>query len=83
MHPLKSISATLVVVAGRACSGIAVASFELITSDGIQSGAPPLMGLAAWASTLKGTLPISGVEYVNPEDEYKATLGLLAGTTKV
>ena len=59
---LKSISATLVVVAGSAFNGAAVESFATICSDGVQSGVPPLRGTAALASTVKSTSPVAGVE---------------------
>jgi len=80
---LKSISATFVVVAGRAFNAAAVASFAVVCSDGMQSGVPPLNGIAALASTVKSTSPVAGLEYVNPDDEKIPTLGLLAGTTSV
>lgn len=80
---LKSISATFVVVAGRAFNGAAVESFAVVCSDGVQSGVPPLNGITAPASTVKSTSPVAGVEYVNPEEEKMPTLGLLAGTTSV
>ena len=80
---LKSISATLVVVAGSAFKGAAVASFAVVCSDGIQSGVPPLKGTAARASTVNSTSPVFGVEYVNPDVEKTPTLGLLAGITSV
>lgn len=59
---LKSISATFVMVAGRAFKGCAVASFVVVCSDGMQSGAPPLRGRAASASTAKSTSPVVGTE---------------------
>ena len=59
---LKSISATLVVVAGKAFKGCAVASFAVVCSDGMQSGVPPLRGTAALESTVKSTSPAAGVE---------------------
>ena len=59
---LKSISATLVVVAGSAFNGAPVESFATICSDGVQSGVPPLRGTAALASTVKSTSPVAGVE---------------------
>ena len=59
---LKSISATVVVVAGSAFNGNEVESFETICSDGAQSGVPPLNGTAALASTVKGTSPVAGIE---------------------
>ena len=83
MQLLKSISATFVVVAGRAFKAAAVESFDTICSDGVQSGVPPLRGTAALASTVKSTSPVAGVEYLNPEEEKIPTLGLLAGTTSV
>ena len=59
---LKSISATLVVVAGSAFKGAVVESFATICSDGVQSGVPPLSGTAALASTVNNTSPVAGVE---------------------
>lgn len=59
---LKSISATFVVVAGRAFNGAAVESFAVVCSGGAQSGVPPLIGIAALASTVKSTSPVAGVE---------------------
>ena len=83
MQLLKTISATVVVVAGSAFSGAAVESFATICSGGVQSGVPPLKGTAALASTVNSTSPVGGVEYLNPDDEKMPTLGLLAGTTSV
>src|SRR5262249_60263104 len=80
-HPLKSVRATFVTIPAVTASGIALASVEVIISDGEQSGVPPLPGIAARASTVNGTGAAAGVEYVNPEDAKTPTLGLLAGTT--
>ena len=62
MQLLKSISATVVVVAATAFRGAAVESLATIISDGVQSGVPPLKGTAALASTVKSTSPAGGVE---------------------
>jgi hypothetical protein len=59
---LKSISATFVVLAGNAFKGCAVMSFAVVSSDGIQSGVPPLRGTAARASTVNSTSPVAGTE---------------------
>jgi len=59
---LKSVRATFVTVAGVTTSGIALASVVVMTSEGEQSGVPPLFGTAARASTVKGTGAAAGVE---------------------
>src|SRR6267142_876746 len=58
-------------------------SVEVIISEGAQSGAPPLSGTAACASTVKRTSPPAGAEKLKPPARKAPTLGLLAGTTSV
>ena len=62
IQPVKSISATLLVVAGSTYKGCPMALLEVIFSEGLQSATPPLLGWAACASTVNGTLPPAGVE---------------------
>src|SRR6266852_711324 len=82
-HPLKSIRATFVVIAAIAFRGMLLSSFEVITSGGVQSAVPPLIGTNAWASTVNSTSPEAGAVKLTPDEENTPTLGLLAGTTRV
>src|SRR5215475_10938810 len=61
-HPLKSVRATFVTVAGVTTSGIALASVIVMISEGEQSTVPPLFSTAARASTVKGTDAAAGAE---------------------
>lgn len=84
-QPEKSVRATSVVMPAVTLSGRGgvLASLEVMISGGMQSGFPPLMGTAAWASTVKRTSPLAGAEKVRGPDTNTATLGLLPGTTSV
>ena len=86
---MKSVRATLVVVAGvtfKGCGGV-LASVVVTISDGVQSGLPAfvaaLIGTTALASRLKSTSPVAGAENAKPPAAKTPTLGLLAGTTSV
>ena len=61
-QPLKSVRATVVTVAGMTTSATLAVSVVVMTSDGEQSARPPLFGIAARASTVKGTGAAAGVE---------------------
>jgi hypothetical protein len=80
---VKSIRATFVVAPAATFSGWPLPSLEVFISEGVQSGVPPLFGIAAMTSTVKSTSPLAGVPYVIPELLNTPTLGLLPGTTNV
>lgn len=80
---MKSMRATFVVAPAVTVKVMLLSSLEVIISEGEQSATPPLLGTVAMASTVKGTLPVAGTEYVNPDDANTPTLGLLPGTTSV
>src|SRR5260370_656888 len=88
-QPVKSVRATLVVIAGITFNGLGGVrgAVEVTISDGVQSAFPPfigaVIGTAALASTLKSTSPLAGAEKVKPPATNIPTLGLLAGTTSV
>ena len=60
VQPVKSMRATLVVEPAVSARGWLFASFDLVISEGEQSGTPPLIGRAALASTVKSTSPATG-----------------------
>src|SRR5229473_1241165 len=82
-HPLKSIRATFVVIAAIAFRGMLLSSFEEVTSDGVQSAVPPLIGTNARASTVNSASPEAGAVKLTPDETNTPTCGLLAGTTRV
>ena len=61
-QPEKSISFTGTAVLASALSGLPLASWLVITNDGMQSGWPPLSGTAASARILNNTGGADGIE---------------------
>jgi hypothetical protein len=57
-------------------------SYDVVISDGEQSGISPLIASATPASTRK-RISGSGASQLKPEEEKMPTFGLLAGTTSV
>ncbi len=71
------------VIAAIAFRGMLLSSFEEVTSDGVQSAVPPLIGTNARASTVNSTSPEAGAVKLTPDETNTPTRGLLAGTTRV
>ena len=61
-QPLKSVRATVVSVAGVTTRATLLMSVVVMISEGEQSATPPLLGIAARASTVNGTGAGAGVE---------------------
>jgi hypothetical protein len=82
-QPVKSISFGVTALPGFTFSGFPFASTLMVCDGGVQSVAPPLIGMNAFAPTEYRTLPEAGAAQVIFPEEKIPTLGLLPGSISV